>query len=57
MSDRLDTEHRYENDAGHHTQCGGTEVASGGAGDAQYTNGDEPLPRRVVREEVSHGGF
>ena len=30
MSDRLDAERRYENQTGHDTQCGGTEVAGDG---------------------------
>ena len=57
MSERLDAEHRYENHARHDTECGGVEVPWGGAGDAEQTDGDEPLPRGVVRKEASHCGF
>ena len=57
MSDRLDAERCYEDQAGHYAQCGGAEVAWSGGGDAEETDGDEPLPRCVVCEEAGHGGF
>ena len=57
VSDCLDAERCYEYEAGDYAECGGTEVAWGGGGDAEETDGDEPLPRRVVCEEAGHGGF
>ena len=57
MSERLDAEHRYKNHARNCAQYGRTDAAQGDSHDAECTNRDEPLPRRVVCEEASHGEF
>ena len=54
MSGRLDSEHRHQNETRHDTQSGRGEVTEGETGNGQKADGDESLPRNVVREEARH---